>query len=192
MVVLRKGTWHSCSFTHKCAQLYCNKILTSFLGGLLLSECNNINDYRTGLLNHFPKGSIEQGHKIIVISFDKKDTELNWLLNILIRSYHLSSVSSVPLTSDLSYAFFLFLWLDVVPTINRQVAQKRYCIVVFVYDNGKETEWGRGRREREKRVSLFGSIWKEECAEWTINKCSCYSWILHKVYLILKHKNRVS
>lgn len=72
MLFLRKDICHSCSFTQKCAQFYCDKILISFLGGLLLPECN-INDYGTALLkNHLPKGSIEQGHKVSVISFNKK------------------------------------------------------------------------------------------------------------------------
>lgn len=50
--------------------------------------------------------------------------------------------------------------MDVVTTINRQVAQKRYCIVVFVYDNGKETEWGeREKRERKKMPKTSVPVW---------------------------------
>lgn len=162
-------------------------VIKSWYSFLLLSECNNINDYRTALLNnHFPKGSIEKGHKVSVISLNKKDSVLNWLLHILIRSHHLSSVSSIPLTSDLSYVFFLFLLFatECSNTISRQVAQKRYRIFVFVYDNGKETEWGkrRGTSER-KRIAknvcpCLAQHEKKSVQSGQSTNYSYYSWIL--------------
>lgn len=147
---------------------------------------------------------IIEGHKIIVISFNKKDSELNWLLNILIRSYPLSSVSSVPLTSDLSYAFFLFLLSAIGRSNHHQPtggAKKILHSCVCVWQRERD-RMGREGEEREKKNA------KNECPRLAqherksvqsgqsinVHVIPGYYALTqsHLVYLILKHKNRVS